>query len=248
MGLDFMELKIEIEDRFEITFEEDDWISSNGLLIETAGDFYQTILRKLIVWKSARQDIRLNFEVWEAVRDKVADLTDRPHESIRLWDSLENLFPMSQRRELWQQFREVSDYPLSELEYPKWVPRLGLTLTLGMGFLDQFQVWQIPRVEWLWPILCIIGIWMMVETYTKFLSVCARFRTRFPDKLQTVKDLCRNLIDKNYRDMDVQYYPPTSEFCRDVWDEMVGIFQEVLGVDREEVKPESRLIADLGMA
>jgi acyl carrier protein len=247
VGLDFVEIKMQIEDRFEITLEEDDWLSSEGLVIETAGDFYETILRKLIVWKSARQDIRLNFEVWEEVRDKVSVVTHRPPESIRLGDSLKELFPRSNRRELWQQLREVSDYRLPELEYPKWVPRLGLFLALGMGVLDQFHIWQIPGAQWLWPILCVIGIWIMVETYTKFLSICARFRTRFPDKLRTVKDLCRNVIDKNYRDMDVQYFPPASEFCHDVWDQMAEIFQEVLGVDREEIKPESRLIADLGM-
>lgn len=247
MGLDFFELKMEIEDRFEITLEEDDWYSPTGSVIETAGDFYITILRKLIIWKSARQDIGVNFRVWDEVRDKISQVTGRPPESIRLGDSLQNLFPNSERRALWQQLREVSAYRLCELEYPKWVPKFGLCLALGMGVLDQFQIWQIPVAQQLWPILCLIGIWMMVETYTKFLWICARFRTRFPDKLQTVKDLCRIVVDKNYRDLDVPRYPPTSEFCRDVWDQMVEIFHEILGVDRDEIKPESRLIADLGM-
>lgn len=247
MGLDLVEIKMQIEDRFEITLEEEDWFTAEGRVIETAGDLYVTILRKLIVWRSARQDIRLNFEIWEEIRDKLSVVTERPHESIRLWDSLQNLFPTSNRRERWQRLREMSDYRLPELEYPKWVPILGLLLALGMGILDLFHIWQIPGARWLWPLICLIGIWMMVETYTKFLSICARFRTRFPDRLQSVKDLCRHVIDKNYRNMQVQYTPPTSEFCRDVWDQMVEVFQEALGVDREEIKPESRLIADLGM-
>jgi len=158
-----------------------------------------------------------------------------------------SLFPEDTRRETWAELREVSQYRIRELDYPRIVRNAGFLLAAAVVFIEHFQLWQLPAVRWLWPLLGMLGLWMLFETYAKLLPFFDRFRVRFPSGMITVKDLCRAVLSANYvelhRDGDIELDDRSAE----VWRKLTEIIADTVGVDAEEVTFRSRLIRDLGM-
>ena len=74
-------------------------------------------------------------------------------------------------------------------------------VTASVVLIETQHVWQIPGVNWFWPLLGMLGCWVFSETYFKILSICARWRTRLPRGMKTVKDLCRAVLAANYEEI-----------------------------------------------
>ncbi len=116
-----------------------------------------------------------------------------------------------------------------------------------MAVFEQFHIWQIPGAKWLWPLLGFLAIWMLVETYAKVLSALAPLRKSFPSGMVTVKDLCRYVLGANYVDFSRDIAIPFDERCLAVWEQLMQILVDTLGVDAEAVTFRARLVRDLGM-
>jgi hypothetical protein len=116
-----------------------------------------------------------------------------------------------------------------------------------MVAFEQFQIWQIPGVNWLWPLLGLAGLWMFVETYAKLMSMFDFLKTCFPARLITVKDLCRAMFAANYRKICEQTRTSLAADNGRVWDRLALILEQVSGVDRANISFRSRLVQDLGL-
>jgi hypothetical protein len=247
MGMDALDIVFRIEKNFQVKVSKDDFL---GLVRDndvTAGDLYSLLLQKLHLTNSGRHDYGLNLELWAEMQRLLYCVTLVPIEQIQLQTPLEQLFPRETRRETWDALRETSPYRIAELDYPPIVRWLGFLLAAAVVVIEQFHLWQIVWAKWLWPVLGILGLWMVSETYLKILSVCSSFRDRLPARMKTVKDLCRAVLAANYTQICTKTDLPVDERSLTVWEQLVEILSQALGVEPDHVTFRSRLVRDLGM-
>jgi acyl carrier protein len=247
MGLDIVEITLEIEEAFNISFSQDDLqelVRDQDIVV---GDLYEAILKKLHLRDVGRHSVRLNFALWMELRRSLQVVTGLPPEDVLLKTPLADLFPKKGRRAKWSRLREACSYRVLELDYPRVVRVVGFSLAGAMVFMELFQVWQFPGLRWLWPALGLFGIWMLVETYTKLLAFLGPLRTAFPSGMTTVKDLCRAVLAANYSEICEDACLPIDDRSVAVWQQLTQILADQLGVEVDRVTFRSRLIRDLGM-
>jgi acyl carrier protein len=257
MGMDFEEITMEIEEEFNISISEEDYQALERNRDIVVGDIFELVLHKLHLSDFARYDVGLNRSLWREIQATVHHATGVPLDQIELKTPLKTLFPKNTRRRTWTALRGASAYRIKELDYPRAVRNVGLSMAAVVILFEQFQIWQFPALRWFWPLLGIFGIWMFFETYAKLLAVLGRFRINFPVGMTTVKDICRAVVAANYaelcRDAQVEAEP-----CQDVeteldgrsaevWQKLTAIIADTVGVDAKEVTFSSRLVRDLGM-
>jgi acyl carrier protein len=248
MGLDVMDIAYRVEKTFKIDLSHDDFL---GLVRDkdiAVGDLYDLVLTRMHLRDAARHDIRLNYDLWRQMQRALHTVTYVPLSQIELKTPLDALFPQETRRAAWDALGETCSYRLRELDYPETVRVVGFLLAAGMALVEQLQLWQLPGVKWIWPLLGIIGIWMFVETYMKILTICAPLRTRFPAGMTTVKDLCRAVLARNYSEICQSVDVPYDERSLAIWEQLTDILVDVLSVKADEITFRSRLFRDLGMA
>lgn len=247
MGIDLLDLNFRIERKFDVSFSQDDYL---GLLVDNdivVGDLFAAILKKKGWRDEVRNNIGLNFEAWLFVQNLVQQATGVDLDQVQLGTPLAELFPKTQRRDLWQILRDQCHYSIPELDYPPAVRPIALTVAVAAAGFDVFHLLRLPGFQWLLPLTTLVGIWILIETYVKMMSILSRWRRVFPRQMRTVKDLCRLVL-----------YDNVEEFCRDIdinidresvaaWRTLVEILCDTLGVDEDEVTPRARLVADLGM-
>lgn len=247
MGLDFLDIIFRIEKQFEVELSRDEFeeiVRDGDIAVE---DLYQLVLKKLRLRDYARNSVRLNYALWTDLRDAIHAVTGVPLAQIELKTRLETLFPRKTRRIDWEALRDATPYAIGSLGYPRAVRRIGLLVAIAMALFEQFHIWQIPGVQWLWPLLGIVAIWMFVETHAKVLSTLAPLRKSFPSGMATVKDLCRTVLGANYADLCRNVEVPMDDRCLAVWEQLQQILVDSLGVKPEEVTFRARLVKDLAM-
>lgn len=248
MGIDFLDVTYRIQRTFEIEFSTQDLAGLARDNDIVAGDLYDLILAKLHLRDIGRYDIGLHYALWDEIQQVLSLTLGVPRERVELSTPLLLLFPRDTRREAWNALRVACPYRVGELGYPQIVRHAGFSLAAGMVIVEHFRLWQIVGAKWLWPFLGVLGIWMIVETYLKILSICAPLRTRFPSGMKTVKDLCRAILAANYAEIQECFDTGIDQRSAMVWRQLTNILGDALGIDCDEVSFRSRLVRDLGMS
>lgn len=248
MGIDLLDISFRIEKALGVRMTPEEFAKISRKRDILVGDLYGLLLNKLGLCDFTRDDIQLNYFLWSEIQSTLQSVTGLPAEAIELGTPLEELFPKPTRREMWASLREICPYRIGELDYPRGVRRMGFALAACMASIEQFHIWQIGIPKWIWPFLGVIGLWMFSETHLKILRICAPYRICFPSKLATVKDLCRSLLAANYREICEQAEIAFDQRSMAVWEQLVQILREALGVEADEVAFHRRLIRDLGMS
>lgn len=248
MGLDFLDVAFRIERAFKIDISLDEFralIKDNDIAVV---DLYEFILTKLHLRDVGRLSLRVNQYLWDEMQHALHVSTEMPLEQIHLGLRLDTLFPRENRRDLWNSLREVCPYRIRELDYPRVVRRACLVMALAVVAIEQLHIWQIPGAKWFWHVLTVVAVWMVYETYAKMLSICAKLRVSFPAGMKTVKDLCRNVMSLNYTDICEGSALVLDEHSVVVWEQLVEILAQAIGVEPAEVTLHSRVFRDLGAA
>lgn len=191
MGVDALDLEFRIEKAFEINLSKQEFLALVKDQDVAVGDLYDLVLAKLQLRDVGRNDFGLNYRLWAEMQAVLGRVSGERLDDIALQMPLEQLFPRPTRRFQWGALREACPYRVGELDYPIVVRTCGFLLAAAVAIIEQARLWQIRGLAWLWPMLGLVGIWMVSETYLKILSICAPWRTRFPRGMKTVKDLCR---------------------------------------------------------
>jgi len=247
MGMEVLDVIFRIERTFEIKLPRDELTLLMCDRDLRVGDLYDYVLKKLTLRDRARYDLHLNYELWRDIQRTLQFITSQPLEAITLGTSLKQLFPRTMRRVAWAAMQQTTTHRLAELEYPMFVHLAGWLLALGVVIVEQMPVWR-AWANWLWPVLGIVGVWMIFETYYKLLNILAPLRTSLPYGMKTVKDLCRMVLADNYLQICRQAEVPIDERCFDVWHKLQGILEDALGVERSQITFQSQLVRDLGMS
>lgn len=242
MGLDLVEISMQIEERFGVPFESEDYESVVTSGDVRVGDVFDLVVKKLAALEAGKRDIGLNRALCLDMQADISEVTGAPSSDIRLNTDLRELFPRSTRAALWETFQTHSQYRIPELHYPRWVSVAGVAGVPLIVLLEQLPLWQIPFIPQV--LLVLLGVAMLIETTLRLSRLMKPFRSRFPDGMRTVKQLCKAVLKRNHRSLAIRdVYQPDANA---VWPGFRDLLAETLCVEPEKITRESRLFADLG--
>jgi len=228
MGLDGVELVLEAEESFGITLADDEMPK-----IVTVGQFYDAIMREL---PSPEKKFCLSAVTFHKLRQALLTVTSRRRAEIRPGTCLDTLLPRRRRKAAWRKIQQLSGLRLPRLRLPRWgVHAAVICLVL-------FAVVAVLAVGWPWHWLLILP--GFVVFLLACLTVDALFGTELPDHLQTVGELAKAVLAKNFAKLSGEV---TAYDRNEVWESVQILVADQLDVDLEKVTKESRFVADLGM-
>lgn len=225
MGLDGVELLLEIEDRFGISIP--DQVATNILTVGELSDYVASIVAS----PSGRC---LSQKVFHSLRSALTDVVGLERHAIKPISRLDDFLPAQQRRIAWDQLQHATGYNFPRLARPPWLQLLFVLLPasaacIGILFFPPYK----GRV-----FLCGVAASAAIFPFT------ASMATHFPRDIQTVSDLVRSLMARKPRgESDTRW-----EWNREeVWHVVRQIVSEQFGINIEEINRKTRFIEDLNV-
>lgn len=213
MGLDAVELVMEVEEYFGIELSDD-----RASRIRTLGDLYEEVLDKLGVQTESRKICyqACRTRVLLHVKDDLETQLGIGPADVQPGRLLEDLFPLEDRRSQWKKLQQTSGLKYPDLQFPPWSMTwytygtyvllsclfvlFILFITPLRDFLSGFSVLA-PFIQNLGRVTCGVGLFLIV-----YWILCpilgrlffSRFRRAFPYYLEsktiTVGDLVSLLL------------------------------------------------------
>ena len=231
MGLDTVELVMEIEEVFDISIPDD---SASKML--TVGDVYEFILKKTAD-STLKSNTCLTAAAFYELRRHLRSL-DLSQKDIRPKTRLEHAIPLIGRRNYWQALSSPMDLRFPRLGRPSWLALLNCLLVANvvsasfLGFAQQSVATGIFTAVVL-GLSSSALLWFVTQPFAIYpASTCS-----------TIRDLVTNLVAINYNTLATRY---STRNPTDVWNTLQLIVAEQLGVDRSKVVPQARFVQDLG--
>jgi acyl carrier protein len=231
MGLDTVELVMEIEEAFDISIPDD---RASKML--TVGDVYEFILEKTAD-STLKSSTCLSAAAFYDLRRHVRSL-GLFHSEIRPKTKLDRVIPLIGRRTHWRNLSSRMDLRFPRLGRPSWLALLNCMLVAivvsasFLGFAQQNVAAGIFAAGVLGIISSVILMFLTQPFAIYPASTCS-----------TVRDLVTNLVAINYNTLATRY---STRNPTDVWNAIQLIVAEQLGVDRSAVVPHARFVQDLG--
>jgi acyl carrier protein len=229
MGLDLVELVMEVEERYAISIDDRD-----AEKIQTVGQLYEYVLAKQAQAQksapvaAAPQRACASAVTFYKVRRELVEFLDVPRESIRPSTSLALLLPdPGPRRRAWLHLQQtVGRGGLPGLRRPLWTH--FLCAAIGLVFIAQGTI---PFV------LFGIVAWITAVVATSPLA------TGLSPACSTVGQLVNAALRKYLDDFKkpLDQLTPT-----ELWHDLCALIGEQLGVDPNELKRETSFVNDLG--
>jgi hypothetical protein len=236
MGLDTVELVMEVEKSFGITIRDED-----AEKILTIGDLYHYVLAKLDGPVLTTPGC-LSAAVFYRLRRRLIGLFRIERRRIRPASSLGDLIPATKRRLEWQRLGESLGWSLPELIRPRWV---------GFAFLGLFMLWaSAALVAWgrlagfaLDALLAVVfgllvgAIVLGIAVY----QVTRPFATVIP--AQDVRSLIPMILGRNFGTFRTNN--PRGWTSNDVWEALIAIVADQAGVVPDQLNESTSFVKDL---
>lgn len=231
MGLDGVELMLEIEDKFQISLGDDE-VGSVG----TVGELHALILTKLD--RTSPRACATSMAFYDARRALMTGVGIARNQ-IRPASRLDSLFapPSLMRRKQWRQVQESTMLNFPDLErLAVWTYfSLAIGAILGSVVAHRFDA------RWFIIALAMIPGAIAAAFACAFVPIG---RWHFPQGIATVGDLARVVLGVNiesFRRLSARW---TED---DVWNALKAIIVEQSGMPPEKVRPEAAIVGDLGI-
>jgi acyl carrier protein len=225
MGLDAIEIILEVEDRFGITISD-----AESEQVRTVGDLAAIVDARL----AAASQLRCpSFESFLRVRQFTRDFLSRPQLRLKPSTVIATIIPLGRRREMWSQLNAWLGDTTPPLRRPKPIAisiavicLLALAAGIAAAWIDMsFVLIGFLTAEALAIALCVVTIPCCVVP---------------PANLTTFGDLTRRVTG-----LTASTNPPMNP------DEAFAALREIivdaLGVKPEQVVPTARFVQDLGL-
>jgi acyl carrier protein len=229
MGLDYVELVLEVEKRFQIAIADEEAGD-----VRTAGDLYQLILGKLPAHDSS---ICLTSVAFYRTRRAMVEVLNVERKQVKPSTVLESLLPRQRRRRQWQELRASMALSLPNLEHAGWLQATFFAGSVAVSVLPVI----LGKVSYLWILPLVLlgfigGFLLMLAT--------PMLASEWPGSLTTVGDLAKDVLARNYALLasGVQGWNE-----QEVWESLCRIMVDQLGLRRQEITPEARIVDDLGV-
>ena len=234
MGLESLELLMDIEDEFGIKIE-----NNEGQTIKTVGQLYELICQK---YNTLKTDFCKSQKIFHQLRKALISELHISREEVHPKTPTEDFFPKETRKELWYRVSEKSqlDFPKLTLSRRKqgvqalffncfgWL-LIGMTLLFGV-----FIALQVSHVVWFvfWLIAAVLIVLVL------FIGFRIPIGNTIPPSCETIRGLVRTLGNHN------------NTFCKpydkeQIWILLVHMIAEVGCIEEEDIKFETRFFEDL---
>lgn len=221
MGLDIVELILNVEEAFDLHIPNED-----AQHLDTP--------RKLIEYLEARlltQDSGpcLSQRAFYRLRRGIEEVQDIPTRSVTPSTTLESIFPVRERRQSWKALQKALDLPLPSLHRSTKVVVEGWVLAIAAGVLVYFLLRDDN-----WTLRAFVGV------------LCAYFGLTQEQKVhfevETLGDLAQRLVVRSSRELLESSERWSRSQIRAV---VVSLVQEAVG--GEEFGLDDHFVQDLGM-
>lgn len=228
MGLDAVELVMDVEDHFGITIQ-----NAEAEHVRTVGDLVAIIQGRISAAHEAYCPTLPAFlKLRTTVRDTTGDNTLRIRPRQRIADRLTG----PQRRHLWKRLSELLGSPPRDLRRPYLLRQiLGASVVALLGIALIAAVSIDVRILPVTIALAAFGIFMLH-------IVTVSFRTVPPEEWATFGDVTAKLVGVTFATKQLQL-----RTADDILSELRPLIVDVLGVDSNEVVADARFVEDLGV-
>jgi acyl carrier protein len=235
MGLDGVELLMEIEDAFKISISDEE--VSEAI---TVGKLYQCVLDKIKVSTEERCSSQKSFYLLRAALRENLGIEAK---SVTPRTTTEKLFPKPDRRKLWSKISINVPYKFPELIYPYWIDVLFAIGGMISGYFCSYFVYQYFKQNnnmFMCFISCFLFIPVFILVYLFMKKIFLPIKLTIPDTCETLGGMVKHILYHN-----VDYFGTMNE--QEVWSKLTFIISEQMGIDQEDIKPESNFVKDLGL-
>jgi acyl carrier protein len=227
MGLDTVELVMEVEESFDITIPD-----SEASRIVTAGDLLQCVMRHLGQEESG---ICLSSAAFYKLRSALMSTFSVSRSSIRPASHVAEFLPIATRRHDWDCLGQSLGMRLPNLERPSW-----LSAMIRTSFLSSLVLVLASVVFGVYTLLLALACF---ATGILVLKVTRAFQRQFVSDCQTMRGLTLSLLHMNY----IKFAELKGSISHvEIWDTLKAIIVGQLGVKPEEVTEDASFVKDFG--
>jgi len=227
MGLDAVEIVMDVEDHFGITIQ-----NAEAEHVRTVADLVALIQGRISAAHEAYCPMLPAFlKLRTTVRDATGDKTFRIRPRQRIADRLS----IPQRRQLWKRLSELLGSTPRGLRRPQLLRQIlgtSVVALLGIALITAVAI-----------DVRILPVTLAVAAFCIFLLhiVTVQFRTVPPAEWVTFGDITAKLVGVTFATKQLQLRTADDILC-----ELRPLIVDVLGVDGEKVVPDARFVEELG--
>lgn len=240
MGLDAVELVMEVEDEFGVRFADEDFPE-----MRTVGDMERVVVGRLAAQHAVDNSGTCRcVSTFCRVRQTLMQLFDVPRNSIRVASQLEDLVPRINRRSewvrLWQEFGQAP--PELQFSARLQFALLAVTLAMAVSFVAVVLFWMMgtPNADIAANVIA-ASVGLMAVSMCVLLAFGKHFAIRVPEYC-TVGDVVIRLTSPALHNDGASL----GRWSRDdVWQRIQAIISEQLNIPLEEITREASFVDDL---
>ena len=230
MGMELVELAIEVEETFGFTIPDED-----AAALDTVGKLYDYILERRF---EGKEQGCLTSVAFYRLRRALMSVFGVARDDIRRSLDLAEIIPR-RRRQRWSGLQAALGLRLPSLVRPAWVTAaataLALALAIGAPTVLAAKSGD-ARAFWLVP-------WMLGLAAYVFYRATKPLAVAFQSNSATVAGLTKSIVLRNYGAISDACQRANRE---EVWDTLRTLIAGQLGVRRDDVTKEASFVRDLG--
>ena len=226
MGLDAVELVMEVEDAFGFSIPNED---AAGL--DTMGKLYDCVLAHRF---RGKQDVCLSSMTFYKVRRALMSVLEVERNALRVSTELSAIIP-KRRRRTWRAIEKVAGLRLPMLRRPRWVVTIATLAVIALGI-------TVPALLGLRPFgggMATAFISMIVFAFI-FYRLTQFSAYVFPPDVETVGQLTKAVLARNYQPIVAEAKQSATD--DEVWDILRRIVGEQLGVRIDQLTKETDFV------
>lgn len=228
MGLDGVELIMDVEDTFDIQITDEE---ATGCL--TVGDLYECVKKKVDFTRNPKKC--LTQMTFNSIRKVFVDNFGVSRKAVAPKAKTDTFLPITKRRETWALLSEKTQFDLPRLELPSALVLFYCILCVILIAVTFAMTWHNG-----YSLFGISAVWIVFfATVVRWIS--SPLAVVVPARCNSVGDLAKTVISMNFRKMN------ESLGENELWDMVTTLVSVQLGVEKNDLKPETQFVRDLNM-
>jgi acyl carrier protein len=229
MGLDLVEMVIQVEDTFGFSIPNED---IEHILI--MGKLYDYVLAHRF---HGKQDACLSSMTFYKVRRALMSVLQVERKEVRVSTELSALMS-KQRRKTWQAIEKLTGFRLPPLRRPRRVVMISALAVIGLGIAVPAMLGLRPFGGGVAAALASMCIFAFV-----FYQITESLAYMFPPDVETVGQLTKGILARNYQPIVAEAQKSSTD--EEVWDILRRIVGEQFAVPIERLTKETNFVQDL---
>lgn len=229
MGLDSVELVLQVEDAFGFSIPEEEAAD-----MTTVGKLYDYVLAHRF---RGKQDACLSSVTFYKIRRALMSALKIPRHAVRVSTDLQEIIP-NHRRRAWRAIADASSLRLPILQRPRWIVMIATLTAIALGAATSILLGLAPFRGGVMVAILSAGVFGYALFWlTTFLAY------EFPRDVATVGQLAKATLARNYQPIVAEVKKLTTD--AEIWDILRRIVGQQLGVQPDLLTKETNFVKDL---